>query len=336
MTRVGGESGRDIDPGHTTTHLMKTIALLAAPLLAFAALPFVAAADAPTSVSTALDANTGERRALDANIVEIAKSTGAHGTLLAAATAAGMADALAGPGPLTVFAPVDDAFAALDSKLLASLLEPANVETLREVLGFHVVAGRFTAADVVKVTELRTLCGQRLSVDVRPEGVFVGGAKVTTADVAASNGVVHVVDAVMLPATTDLVATAASAGSFTTLLAAVQAAGLVDALNGDRPITVLAPTDTAFAALDPKLLASLLEPANKERLVSVLQLHVLPGRLSALELARAGTVETLGGVRLPVRVDGGRVTIGGAALVGNDVESTNATIHVLERVILPR
>jgi transforming growth factor-beta-induced protein len=304
---------------------MKTIAFIAAPLLALATLPFVATAEPATINATR-----------DANIVDVAKSTGVHGTLLTAATAAGMVDALSGPGPLTVFAPVDSAFAAVDAKLLASLLEPANVETLREVLGFHVVAGRFTAADVVKVTELRTLSGQRLPVDVRPDGVFVGGAKVTTADVAASNGVVHVIDAVMLPATTDLVATASGAGSFKTLLAAVQAAGLVETLNGGRPFTVLAPTDAAFAALDQKLLASLLEPANKQRLVSVLQLHVIPGRLSALELAAAGTVETIGGVRLPVRVEGGRITVGGVALSGNDVESTNATIHVLEAVVLPR
>jgi uncharacterized surface protein with fasciclin (FAS1) repeats len=304
---------------------MRTIAFFAAPLLALAALPFIATAEPAATTAN-----------LDANIVDVAKSTGVHGTLLTAAGAAGMAEALSGPGPLTVFAPVDSAFAAVDAQLLASLLEPANVETLREVLGFHVVAGRLTAADVVKVSELRTLSGQRLAVDVRPEGVFVGGAKVTTADVAASNGVVHVVDAVMLPATKDLVATASGAGSFKTLLAAVQAAGLVETLNGGRPFTVLAPTDAAFAALDQKLLASLLEPANKQRLVSVLQMHVIPGRLSALELAAAGTVETLGGVRLPVRVEGGRITVGGVALAGNDVESTNATIHVLEQVVLPR
>jgi uncharacterized surface protein with fasciclin (FAS1) repeats len=305
---------------------MKTILFLAAPLIALVSLPFVASADADSSPTAALETN----------IVDVAKSTGVHGTLLRAATAAGMVDALSGPGPLTVFAPVDSAFAALDPKLLASLLEPKNVETLREVLGFHVVAGRFAAADVVKVSELRTLCGQRLTVDVRPEGVFVGGAKVSTADVAASNGIVHVVDTVMVPATTDLVATAAAAGSFNTLLAAVQAAGLVETLNGGRPFTVLAPTDAAFAALDQKLLASLLEPANKEKLVNVLKLHVLPGRVSALEIAAAGTVETLGGVRLPVRIEGGRLTVGGVAFAGNDVESTNATIHVLESVVLPR
>jgi len=305
---------------------MKATLVLALPLLALAALPFVDGARAVASASTSAPAT----------IADVAKSTGVHGTLLTAVGAAGMTDALTGPGPLTVFAPVDSAFAALDQKLLGSLLEPANIATLQEVLGFHVVPGRLAAADVVTRTELRTLSGQRLVVDVRPDGVFVGGAKVTTADVAASNGIVHVVDTVMLPATTDLVETAKNAGSFGTLLTAVGAAGLVDALNGGTPLTVLAPTDSAFAALDGALLASLLEPKNKERLTKVLQLHVIPGRLSALEMAAAGTVETLAGVRLPVRVEGGRITVGGVALVGNDVESTNATVHVLENVVLPR
>lgn len=269
-------------------------------------------------------------------IVDVAVGTGAHNTLVAAVKAAGYVELLSGSDELTVFAPTDRAFSALESGLVESLLEKRNLATLQEVLGYHVVAGRMTAADIIRETELRTLSGQRVTVDVRADGVFIGGAKVVTADVAADNGIVHVLGGVMLPATDDVVTVASNAGAFGTLLTAVRAAGLVEAINGDTPLTILAPTDSAFAALDQKLLGSLLEPDNKTRLQDVLKLHVIPGRLSALDLATYGTVETLGGQRLPVRVIDGRITVGGAALTGNDVESTNATVHVLESVILPR
>jgi transforming growth factor-beta-induced protein len=301
--------------------------------LATIALP-VALATAAVLGFNSVEADPSE--AQRKSIVDVAVSTGSHNTLVAAVKAAGYVDLLSGSDELTVFAPTDRAFAALETGLVESLLEAGNLATLQEVLGYHVVAGRMTAADVIRESELRTLSGQRVSVDVRPDGVFIGGAKVLTADVAADNGIVHVLGSVMLPATDDVVTVAKNAGLFGTLLTAVRAAGLVEAINGDTPLTILAPTDGAFAALDQKLLGSLLEPDNKTRLQDVLKLHVIPGRLSALDLATYGTVETLGGQRLPVRVIDGRITVGGAALVGNDVESTNATVHVLESVILPQ
>lgn len=289
-----------------------------------------------TEHATQQDAKTQDAKTqASQTIVDVAVSTGQHRTLVAAVKAAGFVDALSGSEMLTVFAPTDAAFGALESSLIDDLLLPENVETLREVLGYHVVPGRMVAEDLKRETEVRTLSGQRLPVDVRADGVFVGGAKVTTADVRADNGVVHVVDTVMLPATDDVVTVARNAGAFTTLLTALGAADLVEVVNGDTPLTILAPTDAAFAALDQELLGGLLEPDSKARLASVLKMHVIAGRYSALELAAFGTVETLAGTRLPVRVVDGRLTVGGAPLSGNDVESTNATVHVLDAVILP-
>jgi len=307
---------------------MNRIITLSLPAFAAAALATVALVD--RSTATAVDPAAQSK-----TIVDIAVGTGQHETLVAAVKAAGFVDALSGSDELTVFAPTDAAFGALESGTVDTLLKPENLDTLREVLGFHVVPGRVTAADVMRETELRTLCGQRLVVENRADGVFVGGAKVVAADVEADNGIVHVLDTVLLPATEDVVTVASNAGAFGTLLTAVRAADLVDAINGDTPLTILAPTDDAFAALDQGLLGSLLEPDNQAKLQNVLKLHVIPGRYSALELAAFGTVETLAGERLPVRVIDGRIHVGGAALTGNDVESTNATVHVLESVVLP-
>ena len=141
-----------------------------------------------------------EARAQSGDIVEVATAAGSFSTLLAAATAAGLVDVLKGEGPFTVFAPTDAAFAKLPAGTVEGLL--ANPEALRAVLTYHVVPGRIMAADIVGAGGARpaTVQGQSLTVVVRDGTVHVDGAKVVTADVAASNGVIHVVDAVMLPA----------------------------------------------------------------------------------------------------------------------------------------
>jgi len=134
-----------------------------------------------------------------ATVVDVAVSNGSFTTLVAALKAAGLVETLQGKGPFTVFAPTDAAFAKLPAGTVESLLEPANREKLIAVLTYHVVAGKVTAAQAAELEGATTLQGGRLPIAKAYGGLTVGGAKVVTADVEAGNGVVHVVDTVLLP-----------------------------------------------------------------------------------------------------------------------------------------
>ncbi len=271
------------------------------------------------------------------DLVGVAKAVGTFSTLLQAAQAAGLVDALRADGPLTLFAPTDAAFAKLPKADLAALLQPANRDKLAAILKHHVVAGRWPAAKVIAQKELSSLNGTPLPVSAGDE-VRVGGALVVQPDIAASNGLVHVIDSVILPpaATPDLVDAAVAAGSFRTLVAAVQAAGLEEALRGKGPFTVFAPTDEAFAKLDPKLLKSLLQPENKAKLTAILTYHVVPGRVLARDAVTAGAAETLQGGKVRISIADGRLQVQDANLVKTDLEVRNGVIHVIDRVILPQ
>ena len=132
----------------------------------------------------------------------------------------------------------------------------------------------------------------------------------------------------------DIVDTAVGAGSFNTLVAAVQAAGLVDTLKGDGPFTVFAPTDEAFAALPEGTVESLLLPENRDTLVSILTYHVVPGKVMSGDLSNGMEAATVQGAPVAIMTDGG-VTVNGANVVTADVEASNGVIHVIDAVILP-
>lgn len=133
------------------------------------------------------------------NIVEIAVANGNFETLVAAVTAAGLAETLQGKGPFTVFAPTDDAFAALPAGTLESLLKPESKDQLVAILMYHVVPGVVMAKDVVRLSEASTVQGTSITVTANDSGVMVNGARVVTTDIEASNGVIHVIDKVILP-----------------------------------------------------------------------------------------------------------------------------------------
>lgn len=133
------------------------------------------------------------------DIVDTAVAAGSFTTLAAALTAAGLVDTLKGKGPFTVFAPTDEAFAKLPAGTVESLLKPENKAKLVRLLTYHVVAGKVMAADVVKVTSAKAVSGDTITVKVANGGVSVDNAKVVKTDIAASNGVIHVIDTVILP-----------------------------------------------------------------------------------------------------------------------------------------
>jgi uncharacterized surface protein with fasciclin (FAS1) repeats len=231
-------------------------------------------------------------------IVDVAVNAGSFNTLVAAVKAAGLVDTLNGKGPFTVFAPTDEAFAMIPKATLSSLLKPENVEDLRAILTYHVVPGRVMAKDVQKLSSADTVNGQSVGIrfDEKNNAVFIDGARVVKADVEASNGIIHVIDHVIMPK--DIVEIAVSSGSFNTLVAAVKAAGLVETLKGKGPYTVFAPTDAAFAKIPAETLKDLLKPENKAKLQAILTYHVVPSLFAAKSVAMADSAKTVNGQSL--------------------------------------
>jgi len=152
------------------------------------------------SMMTIWSAPTAEAQAeTDNDIVDIAVAAGTFETLVAAVTAAELVDVLKSDGPFTVFAPTDEAFAALPEGTVADLLKPENKDQLIAVLTYHVVPGRVTSGDVVKLTEAATVQGSTIDIKVKEDKVYIDNAQVVAVDIEASNGIIHVIDAVILP-----------------------------------------------------------------------------------------------------------------------------------------
>lgn len=269
-----------------------------------------------------------------ANIVETAVATGSFETLIAAATAAGLADDLQGAGPFTVFAPTDEAFAKLPEGTVASLLEEENLESLKSILLYHVVSGQVTAEQVMELKGAVTLNGQRVDINT-DDGVKVDAATVVQADIFCSNGVIHVIDTVILPASATIPEVATEAGQFGTLLAAAQAAGLVEALSGDGPLTVFAPTDAAFAKLPGGTVATLLRPENRDQLAEILKYHVVSGRVYSEAVVGMDDALTLLGSEIHISVEDCKVMINNATVIATDIDASNGVIHVIDTVLLP-
>ena len=169
-----------------------------APLLALALLGACSKDATPETTTAAKEAPT--QQVGEPNIVTVAATAGDFNTLVAAIKAAGLVETLQGDGPFTVFAPTDEAFAKLPAGTVDSLLLPENKAQLAAILTYHVVPGRVLAADVVKLSSADTVEGQPLSISVDDTGVHVNDANVTATDVMASNGVIHVIDSVLIPA----------------------------------------------------------------------------------------------------------------------------------------
>ena len=139
----------------------------------------------------------------------------------------------------------------------------------------------------------------------------------------------------ILPAGDNIAEVAESAGMFSTLLTAAQAAGLVPALTGDTELTVFAPTDEAFAALPKGTVQSLLMPENKDKLASILKYHVVAGRVYAADAVKAGMAETLNGQKVVIDIADGQLRVDNARVVKTDIDAANGVVHVIDRVILP-
>lgn len=279
-------------------------------------------------------------------IVEAAAASKDFTTLVAAVKAAGLAETLSGDGPFTVFAPTDAAFGKLPKGTVTELLKPENREKLTAILTYHVVQGAVPASDAIKLDEAKTVNGSALPLKVVDDALTVGGAKVVKADLNCSNGVIHVIDTVLLPpqgeaaaAKTpekkDIVDTAVGAEGFKTLVAAVKAAGLVETLKGEGPLTVFAPTDEAFAKLPKETLAALLKPEGKDQLTKILTYHVVPGKVLAADVVKLDSAKTVAGEAVKIEAGEEGVKINDAKVIKTDIDCSNGVIHVIDSVLLP-
>jgi transforming growth factor-beta-induced protein len=253
-------------------------------------------------------------------------------TLATAVQAAGLTSTLEGPGPFTLFAPTDAAFAALPPATLQFLLDPANQAVLADVLQYHVVAGNVSSATAAGLPSATAVQGGTLLIDALGSDLYLNDARVVTADVSASNGVIHVIDTVLTPPTT--VASTLQARGFSTLLTAINAAGLSGALNGGM-FTVFAPTEDAFAALPAGTLQDLLLPANQAQLVSVLQYHLVGGPQKASELLGAGERTSVEGPLHFYGVGASGATVNTTPITGFNIPCTDGIVHVVSEVLLP-
>jgi uncharacterized surface protein with fasciclin (FAS1) repeats len=255
------------------------------------------------------------------------------GTLAAALGAADLVDALRAEGPFTVFAPTNDAFAALGEDVIARLLDEGNVGFLTEVLGYHVVAGVAAySGDLADGQMVTTLQGEDLTIGVTGEGVTVNGVAVALADVPALNGVIHVVGEVLVPSV-DIVEKAILTSETQTLVDAVIAGDLVGALQGEGPFTVFAPINEAFAALGTDKIEVLLAEENQALLQKILTYHVIADDVRAADLVDGGTATTLEGTELTFDLSGDLPMVNGANIIATDIETENGVIHLIDGVL---
>ena len=293
--------------------------------------------------TTLLQACGGSDDEPQRNIVELAQNTPDLSILVEAVTAAGLANTLS-TGTLTVFAPTNAAFAALLAELGVTkdaLL--ANKPLLTAVLTYHVLGSKVMRADVPLGKAITPVSGGFFKIESNNGLKITDGrnrvSTITSTDIQASNGVVHLVDKVLLPADKDIVATASALPDFSILVEAVVAAGLVSTLQGAGPFTVFAPTNAAFAALLTELGVTkdaLL--ANKTLLTQVLTYHVVPARVLKAEVPVNTAITTVQGQTFTINsslviTDQNMRT---SSIVATDVFTSNGVIHAVDKVILPK
>ncbi len=271
-------------------------------------------------------------------VVDVIVNSEDHTLLEAAVGAAGLGDALSGEGPFTVFAPTDEAIVALTEALEITADELLALPNLGDILQYHVVGAAAYSTDLSDGQVIETLVGEDVTVSITADGVFINDAQVTVADIAADNGVVHVIDAVLLPPapqTNTVVDVIVNSEDHTLLEAAVGAAGLVDALSGEGPFTVFAPTDDAFTALTEALEVTVDELLAYPLLAAVLQYHVVGAEAYSTDLSDGQEIETLLGENVTVTINAEGVFINQAQVIVADIAADNGVVHVIDAVLLP-
>jgi uncharacterized surface protein with fasciclin (FAS1) repeats len=278
------------------------------------------------------------------NVVQLAQGNPDLGILVEAVVAADLAGTLSAPGPYTVFAPTNAAFAALLTELGVTKAELlANKPLLTAVLQYHVLGARVAKAQIPLGKAITPLAGGFFKIDqTGADFIITDGrnrtSRIIATDISASNALVHVVDKVILPANKNIVQTAQALPDFSILVEAVVAADLATTLSGAGPFTVFAPTNAAFAALLTELGVTKAELlANKPLLTAVLTYHVLGARVLKADVVPGAQPNTVQGqnfsISAALAITDKRARM--ANIVATDVLTSNGVIHVIDRVILP-
>jgi len=287
--------------------------------------------------------------AVDQTIVAQAASMPELSTFVTALKAAGLVDALSAQGPFTVFAPSNDAFAALPAGKLALLLKPENKALLVDVLKYHVVAGKtfILPADITDAGFIKTLEGRNVETANIRGKIFINTAKIIQSNLIASNGIFHVIDAVLDPGVApgqleSIVKRASANPELSTFVTALNAAGLVKTLSTKGPFTVFAPSNKAFAALPQSVLANLLKPESIAQLVDLLTYHVVAGEYGAgpfytkdMNFHNDPNIKSLEGASISTGFIDGKLYIDTAEVTAADISASNGVIHIIDQVLNP-
>jgi len=275
-----------------------------------------------------------------ATVVDIVVNSPVHNVLEAAVLQADLAGALSGDGPFTVFAPTDDAFLVLAGELGATAEELLALPELADILLYHVVGGTALSTDLSDGQIITTLNGADVVVTLNDEGIFINNAQVTVADIVAGNGVVHVIDAVLLPTdapepTNTVVDIVVNSPVHNVLEAAVLQADLAGALSGEGPFTVFAPTDDAFIALAEALALAPEDLLALPELADILLYHVVGATALSTDLSDGQMVTTLNGADVTVTINEAGIFINDAQVIVADLVATNGVVHVIDAVLTP-
>jgi uncharacterized surface protein with fasciclin (FAS1) repeats len=293
-------------------------------------------------------------------------------TLVSAVKAAGLVDTLNGPGPFTIFAPANDAFAKIDKGTLDKLLADPTGD-LTKILTYHVVAGQaLDAQGLAKAGTVKTVNGGQVTITGSGDNLMINGAKVLCGNISTANAKVFIIDQVLMPPAAGAAASgsgaadmakpfgpacssvpADGAGSFagmakdpaataasnnpvlSTLVTAVKAAGLVDTLNGSGPFTIFAPANDAFAKIDKSTLDKVLGDP-KGALTKILTYHVVAGKaLDPQALASAKTLTTVEGAPVTISGSGQDLMVNGAKVICGNVTTANAKVYIIDSVLMP-
>ena len=272
------------------------------------------------------------------SIVDVLELDGRFGVLLAALGATGLDEAVA-TGELTLFAPTDDAFQPLiEAGVIDQLLQEPGLGTLTNILLYHAVDGRRSALKLLLNGSTTTLQGTEVETKYSKRSLFINDARVISANGHAPNGVIHIIDAVLIPTeeSSDLVALLEEDGRFTVLLSALEATGLDQAVAAGG-LTVFAPTDDAFRPLiEDGTIDALLKEPGLDTLTQILLYHVVDGERTAKELARKRRIETLEGSKVYVSWFFGRVFVNREKVVDANLRAANGIAHAIDGVLLPK
>jgi uncharacterized surface protein with fasciclin (FAS1) repeats len=277
-------------------------------------------------------------------ITDVVSTNANFSTLKSAVVKANLGTTLSGPGPFSVFAPDNDAFTA--SGITSSVIAALSAAQLKDILLYHTIGSKIMAADVPAGPNaaVTTAGGGTVYVTKSSNGVFVNGWKVTAADIAASNGVIHSIEHVLMPPAGNLVEVAQANSSLTYLVAAVVRASegntnVADVLSSAGPFTVFAPTNQAFIDAGFPTIASI-QAADPNTLASILTYHVLSARAFSSDLADGQNLTTVNGGTIKVGL-GSSATVKGnsntsaSTITAVNIMAANGVVHVINKVLLP-